>query len=202
MQLQHNQYYFRRMGSLGALLGCLIAATGCASDQEARRGETTTARERAHDHREAKRDRDGDGVRDDREGMRAREGEALDENVAVKPVAIANGSEVRDNVGDREPVRDNVRDRDGVKDRDRDGVKDGDANRTDNDRQLASRIRQSIVDDDELSTKAKNVEIISNNGAVTLRGPVTTTAEKTRVESHAQNLAGAKRVTNQIEVVR
>ena len=201
MQIQHNQYNARRMGSLGALLGCLIAAAGCASDQEARRGETTTARERAHDQREARRDDDRDGVRDDREAMSAHEGEALDQNVAVKPVPIANSSEVRDNVGDREPVRDNVSDRDGV-DRDRDGVKDGDANRSDNDRQLTSRIRKSIVDDDELSTKAKNVEIISNNGAVTLRGPVTTTAEKSRVESHAQNLAGAKRVTNEIEVVR
>jgi hyperosmotically inducible periplasmic protein len=202
MQIQHKHYNARRMGSLGALLGCLIAATGCASDQEARRGETTTARERAHDHREARRDRDRDrdGVRDDREVVNAREAE-LDENVAVKPVAIANASDVRDNVGEREPVQDNVRDRNGV-DRDRDGVRDGDANRTDNDRALTSRIRKSIVDDDELSTKAKNVEIISNNGAVTLRGPVTTTAEKTRLESHAEKQAGAKRVTNQIEVVR
>lgn len=202
MQIQHKHYNARRLGSLGALLGCLIAATGCASDQEARRGETTTARERAQDNREARhdRDRDRDGVGDTREAVKAREAE-LDEDVAVKPVAIANASDVRDNVGDREPVRDNVRDSNGV-DKDRDGVRDGDANRTDNDRQLTSRIRKSIVDDNELSTKAKNVEIISNNGAVTLRGPVTTTAEKSRVESHAQNLAGAKRVTNQIEVVR
>lgn len=200
MQIQHKHYNARRLGSLGALLGCLIAATGCASDQEARRNETTTARERAHDHREERRDRDRDGVRDDREAVNAREAE-LDENVAVKPVAIANASDVRDNVGEREPVQDNVRDRNGV-DRDRDGVRDGDVNRTDNDRALTSRIRKSIVDDDELSTKAKNVEIISNNGAVTLRGPVTTSAEKSRVESHAEKQAGAKRVTNQIEVVR
>jgi len=178
----------------------LIAATGCASDQEARRGETTTARERAHDHREARHDRDRDGVRDTREAVNAREAE-LDESGAVKPVAIANASDVRDNVGEREPVQDNVRDRNGV-DRDRDGVRDGDADRTDNDRALTSRIRKSIVDDSELSTKAKNVEIVSNNGAVTLRGPVTTAAEKTRVESHAEKQAGAKRVTNQIEVVR
>jgi len=196
MQIQHNLIKARRMGSLGALLGCLIAATGCASDQEARRSETTTARERADDRREANRDRDRDrdGVRDERETEVAREGQALDEDVAVKPVAIASSSEVRDNVGEREPVRDNVKDRD--------DVRDGDANRTDNDRQLTSRIRKSIVDDDALSTKAKNVEIISNNGAVTLRGPVATAEEKSRVVSHAEKQAGAKRVTNQIEVVR
>lgn len=198
MQIQHNRYNACRIGSLGALLGCLIAASGCASDQEARRGETTTARERAHDQREARGDRDHDhdhdGVRDAHQAEVAREGEALDENVAVKPVAIANSGDVRDNVGDRDPVRDNVRDRD--------NLNDADPNKSETDRQLTSRIRKSIVDDDALSTKAKNVEIISKNGAVTLRGPVSTAEEKSRVESHAQNSAGAKRVNSQIEVVR
>jgi osmotically-inducible protein OsmY len=200
------------MGGLGSLLGCLIAATGCASDQEARRNETTTVRERNHDHREARRDRDhdhdrnGDGVRDDRDAVAANDGEALDDSVAVKPVPIAGGENVRDNVGDKERVSDNLADKDRVADRDRaadrDNVRDGDNNRTDSDRQLTSRIRESIVADDQLSTKAKNVEIISKNGAVTLRGPVGTAAEKSRVATHAQNQAGAKRVNNEIEVTR
>jgi osmotically-inducible protein OsmY len=198
------------MGGLGSLLGCLIAAAGCASDQEARRNETTTVRERGHDRevrrdrdrdgngvrddREVRGDHDGDGVRDTREADIARNSDALDDKVAVKPVPIANGENVRDNVGDREHVSDNLADKDRVRDADRTG--------TDTDRALTSRIRESIVADDELSTKAKNVEIISKNGAVTLRGPVATAAEKSRVASHAQNQAGAKRVNNEIEVTR
>jgi osmotically-inducible protein OsmY len=197
MQIQHNQRDALLMGGLGSLLGCLIAATGCASDQEARRNETTTVRERGHDHREVRRDRDrdGDGVRDTREADIAHNSDALnDDKVAVKPVPIAGGENVRDNVGDREHVSDNLADKD--------HVRDGDRNVADTDRQLASRIRESIVADDELSTKAKNVEIISKNGAVTLRGPVATAAEKTRLATHAQNQAGAKRVNNEIEVTR
>lgn len=217
MQIQHNQRKALLMGGLGSLLGCLVAAAGCASDQEARRNETTTVRERGHDHREVRRDRDrdndgvrdgrevrgdrdGDGVRDTREADIARNSDALDGNVAVKPVPIAGGENVRDNVGDKEHVNDNLAGKDRVADRD--NVRDGDNNRTDSDRQLTSRIRESIVADGELSTKAKNVEILSKNGAVTLRGPVGTAAEKSRVASHAQNQAGAKRVNNEIEVTR
>ena len=39
------------------------------------------------------------------------------------------------------------------------------------DRTLTQRIRQSVVDDDSLSTNAKNVKIISQNGAVTCAAP-------------------------------
>lgn len=184
MQIQHNQLNFRRLGGVAAFLGCLIAATGCASDQEARRGETTTARERARDQRVVT----GDRVRDGRSAEVVREGDPLEDGVGVEPVPIADASDVRDNVGERENVRDNVRDRDPT--------------RSVDDRQLKSRIRQSIVDDEALSNRAKNVEIITQNGAVTLRGPVATDDEKARIERHAQDQAGAKRVTNQLEVVR
>jgi osmotically-inducible protein OsmY len=193
MQIQHDFYKARRLGSLGALLGCLIAATGCASDQEARRNETTTAREHRHDDRDVAKhnhDHDRDGVREDvrdertSEAMNAREAE-LNENVAVKPVPIAGAADARDADARGADARD-----------------DAARGNTDADRQLASRIREAIVADDALSTKAKNVEIISNNGAVTLRGPVSTAEEKSRVASIAQNQAGAKRVTNQIEVIR
>lgn len=190
MQIQHKQYTARHMGSLGALLGCLIAAAGCASDQEARRGGDTTAHERSREHREARGDAERD-VRDDRtrEAVMAENDKALDDDVAVKPVPIAKGENVRDNVGDREDVRDNT-------------ARDADHNKTDNDQQLSRRIREAIVADDALSTKAKNVEILSKDGAVTLRGPVSTAEEKSRVATHAKNQAGAKRVNNEIEVIR
>jgi osmotically-inducible protein OsmY len=70
------------------------------------------------------------------------------------------------------------------------------------DSQLTARIRKSIVADDTLSTNAKNVKITSNKDEVILRGPVPTSEEKSRVESHAQQEAGARHVNNQMEVTR
>src|SRR6185295_17520232 len=46
------------------------------------------------------------------------------------------------------------------------------------DRELTAEIRRSIVKDDSLSTNAHNVKIMTNDGVVTLRGPVKSVAEK------------------------
>ena len=68
------------------------------------------------------------------------------------------------------------------------------------DRELTAKIREAIVDDDALSVQAQNVKIITVNGAVTLRGPVKSAAEKAAVDAKAKKIAGAGRVHNQLEI--
>jgi hyperosmotically inducible periplasmic protein len=68
------------------------------------------------------------------------------------------------------------------------------------DRELARQIRRSIVQDKSLSSYAHNVKIIAQNGMVTLKGPVRSDEEKTAVEGKAAEVAGADKVTSQLEV--
>jgi len=68
------------------------------------------------------------------------------------------------------------------------------------DRETTRRIRAIIVADAGLSNNAKNVKIITNAGTVTLRGPVETEQERTRVAAAAQQVAGNDKVQNQLEV--
>ena len=64
---------------------------------------------------------------------------------------------------------------------------------------LTADIRKMVVKDDSLSMMAKNVKIITIDGAVTLRGPVETENEKGKIEAHAKQ-AGAKKITNELEI--
>jgi hyperosmotically inducible protein len=69
------------------------------------------------------------------------------------------------------------------------------------DRDLTKQIRQSIMADKSLSSYAHNVKIISQNGTVTLKGPVKSGDEKTAVIAKAVAVAGgADKVTDQITV--
>lgn len=68
------------------------------------------------------------------------------------------------------------------------------------DREIARKIRRSIMQDKSLSTYAHNVKIISQDGMVTLKGPVRSDQEKTTVEAKAAEIAGADKVTSQLEV--
>ena len=47
---------------------------------------------------------------------------------------------------------------------------------------------------------AKNVKIITENGVVTLRGPVMNGAEKTKIVELAKTHAGTAKVEDQLEV--
>jgi hyperosmotically inducible periplasmic protein len=67
-------------------------------------------------------------------------------------------------------------------------------------REIARRIRRSLVQDKTLSTYAHNVKIIAQDGMVTLKGPVRSDEEKTAVEAKAAEIAGADKVTSQLEV--
>jgi osmotically-inducible protein OsmY len=69
-----------------------------------------------------------------------------------------------------------------------------------NDREITQQIRKALMDDKALSTYAHNVKVISQNGQVTLKGPVRTEDEKKTVEAKATEVAGAGHVTNQISI--
>ncbi len=61
-------------------------------------------------------------------------------------------------------------------------------------------IRQALMHDKSLSTYAHNVKIITQNGEVTLKGPVKTSEERDEIQAKAEGVAGAGKVTNQISV--
>src|SRR5665213_3505888 len=68
------------------------------------------------------------------------------------------------------------------------------------DQDLTKRIRQSIMSDKSLSTYAHNIKIISQNGTVTLKGPVKYDDEKKAVIAKTVAVAGTEKVTDQISV--
>ena len=68
------------------------------------------------------------------------------------------------------------------------------------DRQLTAEIRREIVKDKSLSTSAHNVKIITQNGAVTLKGAVKSDAEKQAIESKAAQIAGDGKINSELQV--
>lgn len=68
------------------------------------------------------------------------------------------------------------------------------------DRDVTQQIRRSIEKDKSLSTYAHNVKVITQNGVVTLKGPVRSEDEKRAIEAKATEVAGADKVTNELEV--
>jgi hyperosmotically inducible protein len=73
-------------------------------------------------------------------------------------------------------------------------------NRTD--LEITRDIRRSITKDKHLSTYAKNIKIITQNGNVTLRGPVRSEEDKKAVEAKANEIAGVSHVKSEIEIAR
>jgi hyperosmotically inducible periplasmic protein len=76
----------------------------------------------------------------------------------------------------------------------------GDQSESEADRTITQSIRQAITADDSLSTTGKNVKIITTDGTVTLRGPVKSEKEKAEIEAKAKQVAGVKKVENQLEI--
>ena len=68
------------------------------------------------------------------------------------------------------------------------------------DREITQRIRRALMDDKTLSTYAHNVKVITQDGYVTLKGPVQTADEKKTVEAKASEVAGDGHVTNQLSI--
>ena len=89
----------------------------------------------------------------------------------------------------------------GVNARDRDGIDKTpiDQNENKTDINITAEIRKQVVDT-KMSVDAQNVKIITQDGRVTLRGPVATEQEKQRIDEMAKSVAGADQVDNQLEV--
>jgi len=68
------------------------------------------------------------------------------------------------------------------------------------DRDVARKIRHSLMKDKALSSYAHNVKVIAQDGQVTLKGPVRSDEERQTVEAKATEVAGAGHVTNELSV--
>ena len=69
------------------------------------------------------------------------------------------------------------------------------------DRDLTAKIRRSVMADKSLSTYAKNVKIVSQDGTVTLKGPVRSDEEVKSIVSKAVGITNnAAKVINQMSV--
>ena len=68
------------------------------------------------------------------------------------------------------------------------------------DRDITQQIRQSIMKDKSLSTYAHNIKIVTQNGQVTLKGPVRSEGEKRAVETKAAEVAGQDKVSSELDI--
>ncbi|HKP59026.1 MAG TPA: BON domain-containing protein [Polyangiales bacterium] len=68
------------------------------------------------------------------------------------------------------------------------------------DRTITQQARQGLVRAGEVSVTGKNIKIITNDGVVTLRGPVASAHEKTEIADIVKHVEGVKRIDNQLEV--
>lgn len=67
------------------------------------------------------------------------------------------------------------------------------------DLEMTQQIRKALMDDDSLSTNAKNIKVITVNGTVTLRGPVNSVEERNKIAAKAKPIAGGK-LKNELEI--
>jgi Predicted periplasmic or secreted lipoprotein len=93
-----------------------------------------------------------------------------------------------------ENTQQNVRDKDNMT------LTPEDQNESKADIKITADIRNVVVNDESLSINAKNVKIITQNGVVTLRGPVETKAESLKLQQISQKTARVVRVDNQLEI--
>jgi osmotically-inducible protein OsmY len=68
------------------------------------------------------------------------------------------------------------------------------------DRDITQQIRRAIVSDRSLSTYGHNVKVITEDGAVTLKGPVHSEEEKRAIGEKAAEVAGHDKVTNELTI--
>jgi len=68
------------------------------------------------------------------------------------------------------------------------------------DRDITQQVRRAIMKDKSLSTYAHNVKIITQDGQVTLKGPVRSEDEKRAVEAKAAEIAGGNKVTSELDI--
>ena len=90
-----------------------------------------------------------------------------------------------------------------VNDRDRSGatVTPLDQNEGKADLEATQELREALVGDDQLSFDAKNIKIMTQDGVMTLRGPVKNDAERQAIELRARRVPGIASVHNELELV-
>lgn len=66
--------------------------------------------------------------------------------------------------------------------------------------QLSADIRRAILNEKNMSVNSQNVKIITNGGNVTLRGPVDSETERSRIVELAKGVAGVNSVTDEMEL--
>jgi hyperosmotically inducible periplasmic protein len=76
----------------------------------------------------------------------------------------------------------------------------GDQSNSSADLKITQAIRRALMKDSELSTTAKNIKIITDNGQVTLRGPVKNPQEKAKIDQLARSAAGGAKIDDQLDV--
>jgi hyperosmotically inducible protein len=131
--------------------------------------------------------------------------------LVVALIAIAGCRDSADSSSERSETADNKAavndtqkpaDNTARNERDRSGTTktSGDQAENEADRSITQQIRQGVVGADALSINAKNVKIITEDGVVTLRGPVETAGEKDTIAGIVKKVDGVKRVDNQLEI--
>lgn len=70
------------------------------------------------------------------------------------------------------------------------------------DLEITQKIRRAIMADRHLSTYAHNVKIITEHGEVTLKGPVRNESERKAVTAKAIEVAGRRKVANELTIAR
>jgi hyperosmotically inducible protein len=89
-----------------------------------------------------------------------------------------------------------------INERDRSGETktSGDQSSNSADLKITQAIRQALMKDGELSMTAKNIKVITDNGQVTLRGPVNNVQEKAKIHQLAKSAAGGAKIDDQLDV--
>ena len=86
------------------------------------------------------------------------------------------------------------------RDRSGDTQTSGDQSNSREDVKTTQDIRKALMNDSALSMTAKNIKIITADGQVTLRGPVKSADEKSRIDQLAKSAAGHAKIDNQLEI--
>lgn len=67
--------------------------------------------------------------------------------------------------------------------------------------EISRQVREKLIGDKNLSQNAKNVKIITIDGAIILRGPVDSADESIQINAIAKAIAGDDHVANELQIV-
>jgi len=87
-----------------------------------------------------------------------------------------------------------------ARDRDADAKTPLDQAENGEDVKITASIRRAVLDQEDFSVAARNVKIITADGVVTLRGPVQSETEKTKIAALAKQAQGVTNVVDELEI--